>query len=293
MTTFPIQPPNTLITPGTIDQIQIQSSSSSFSHTYIGGEVEDIRRSSRVNPLEEVDQRLASTSDRGIDNTGSSSGVHLELDSAHWQTNRSFESAIPDPSQTLNLRPPEFRRLLSGASEQSSTYSTGTSSPTGSQSVTPDVSNRMESAAEFPFRQGNSPHGHKGLHYSNGKTTIIYNPAVLKQITPHYVLTTPLDAHYLDNHIKLPPPPPKHLSTPSAPPSRPTSYPASHTRSPHSNHSHPPNIATTDSSRPPLVSQTSTDLTSKGRKRKRLAKACSACHKNKRRCDGFAPCSNW
>jgi hypothetical protein len=35
------------------------------------------------------------------------------------------------------------------------------------------------------------------------------------------------------------------------------------------------------------------ELTTKGRKRKRLAKACSACHKNKRRCDGFAPCSNW
>ncbi|KAJ9120112.1 hypothetical protein QFC22_003010 [Naganishia vaughanmartiniae] len=34
------------------------------------------------------------------------------------------------------------------------------------------------------------------------------------------------------------------------------------------------------------------ELTSKGKKRKRLAKACSACHKNKRRCDGFAPCSN-
>ncbi|KLT38823.1 hypothetical protein CC85DRAFT_305607 [Cutaneotrichosporon oleaginosum] len=34
------------------------------------------------------------------------------------------------------------------------------------------------------------------------------------------------------------------------------------------------------------------ELTTKGRKRKRLAKACSACHKNKRRCDGFAPCSN-
>lgn len=37
---------------------------------------------------------------------------------------------------------------------------------------------------------------------------------------------------------------------------------------------------------------TSLELTSKGKKRKRLAKACSACHKNKRRCDGFAPCSN-
>ncbi|BEI87098.1 hypothetical protein CcaverHIS002_0704440 [Cutaneotrichosporon cavernicola] len=34
------------------------------------------------------------------------------------------------------------------------------------------------------------------------------------------------------------------------------------------------------------------ELTTKGRKRKRLAKACSACHKNKRRCDGLAPCSN-
>ncbi|KAJ7449604.1 fungal-specific transcription factor domain-containing protein [Mycena latifolia] len=31
---------------------------------------------------------------------------------------------------------------------------------------------------------------------------------------------------------------------------------------------------------------------SKGPKRKRLAKACTACHKSKRRCDGTAPCSN-
>ncbi|KAJ7672660.1 fungal-specific transcription factor domain-containing protein [Mycena rosella] len=31
---------------------------------------------------------------------------------------------------------------------------------------------------------------------------------------------------------------------------------------------------------------------SKGPKRKRLAKACNACHKSKRRCDGTAPCSN-
>ncbi|TFY80884.1 hypothetical protein EWM64_g3128 [Hericium alpestre] len=30
----------------------------------------------------------------------------------------------------------------------------------------------------------------------------------------------------------------------------------------------------------------------KGPKRKRLAKACDACHKSKRRCDGMAPCSN-
>lgn len=30
----------------------------------------------------------------------------------------------------------------------------------------------------------------------------------------------------------------------------------------------------------------------KGPKRKRLAKACDACHKSKRRCDGTAPCSN-
>ncbi|ODN97268.1 hypothetical protein L198_03831 [Cryptococcus wingfieldii CBS 7118] len=44
------------------------------------------------------------------------------------------------------------------------------------------------------------------------------------------------------------------------------------------------------SSRLPTVDKE--ELTTKGRKRKRLAKACSACHKNKRRCDGFAPCSN-
>ncbi|KAJ6581375.1 fungal-specific transcription factor domain-containing protein [Mycena capillaripes] len=31
---------------------------------------------------------------------------------------------------------------------------------------------------------------------------------------------------------------------------------------------------------------------SKGPKRKRLAKACNACHRSKRRCDGTAPCSN-
>lgn len=35
------------------------------------------------------------------------------------------------------------------------------------------------------------------------------------------------------------------------------------------------------------------ELTTKGRRRKRLAKACAACHKNKRRCDGFSPCTNW
>lgn len=43
---------------------------------------------------------------------------------------------------------------------------------------------------------------------------------------------------------------------------------------------------------PPTSSVAHRELTSKGKKRKRLAKACSACHKNKRRCDGFAPCSN-
>ncbi|ORX39367.1 hypothetical protein BD324DRAFT_649443 [Kockovaella imperatae] len=42
----------------------------------------------------------------------------------------------------------------------------------------------------------------------------------------------------------------------------------------------------------PSEGEGSEELTTKGRKRKRLAKACSACHKNKRRCDGFAPCAN-
>ncbi|KAK2463681.1 hypothetical protein APHAL10511_004432 [Amanita phalloides] len=37
---------------------------------------------------------------------------------------------------------------------------------------------------------------------------------------------------------------------------------------------------------------TPTNLFMKGPKRKRLAKACDACHKSKRRCDGTAPCSN-
>lgn len=37
---------------------------------------------------------------------------------------------------------------------------------------------------------------------------------------------------------------------------------------------------------------TNVDLTSKGKRRKRLAKACDSCHKNKRRCDGFEPCEN-
>ncbi|KAF8963423.1 fungal-specific transcription factor domain-containing protein [Flammula alnicola] len=36
----------------------------------------------------------------------------------------------------------------------------------------------------------------------------------------------------------------------------------------------------------------STSTFMKGPKRKRLAKACDACHKSKRRCDGTAPCSN-
>ncbi|EGN96588.1 hypothetical protein SERLA73DRAFT_184665 [Serpula lacrymans var. lacrymans S7.3] len=38
--------------------------------------------------------------------------------------------------------------------------------------------------------------------------------------------------------------------------------------------------------------ETTTIAFMKGPKRKRLAKACDACHKSKRRCDGTAPCSN-
>ncbi|PPQ75884.1 hypothetical protein CVT24_000739 [Panaeolus cyanescens] len=41
-----------------------------------------------------------------------------------------------------------------------------------------------------------------------------------------------------------------------------------------------------------MNNQDSTNSFMKGPKRKRLAKACDACHKSKRRCDGTAPCSN-
>lgn len=59
-----------------------------------------------------------------------------------------------------------------------------------------------------------------------------------------------------------------------------------------------PSAAANHRINPPSVSSTTgsyvqAELTTKGRKRKRLARACNACHKNKRRCDGFAPCSNW
>ncbi|KAF8159676.1 fungal-specific transcription factor domain-containing protein [Crassisporium funariophilum] len=40
------------------------------------------------------------------------------------------------------------------------------------------------------------------------------------------------------------------------------------------------------------ISDSNNPFMNKGPKRKRLAKACDACHKSKRRCDGTAPCSN-
>ncbi|KZT10066.1 uncharacterized protein LAESUDRAFT_645649 [Laetiporus sulphureus 93-53] len=51
-----------------------------------------------------------------------------------------------------------------------------------------------------------------------------------------------------------------------------------------------PLIASDDASRPNNLSPTLSFV--KGGKRKRLSKACDACHKSKRRCDGTAPCSN-
>ncbi|KAF8892082.1 fungal-specific transcription factor domain-containing protein [Infundibulicybe gibba] len=54
-------------------------------------------------------------------------------------------------------------------------------------------------------------------------------------------------------------------------------YPADETRTP------PQNEDERQDANAPLV---------KGPKRKRLAKACDACHKSKRRCDGTSPCSN-
>ncbi|KDR80510.1 hypothetical protein GALMADRAFT_240800 [Galerina marginata CBS 339.88] len=51
---------------------------------------------------------------------------------------------------------------------------------------------------------------------------------------------------------------------------------------------------TTSPLHPPTIMQNSDSGNAfmKGPKRKRLAKACDACHKSKRRCDGTAPCSN-
>ncbi|OJA10679.1 hypothetical protein AZE42_01044 [Rhizopogon vesiculosus] len=60
----------------------------------------------------------------------------------------------------------------------------------------------------------------------------------------------------------------------------------------------PPNQPPPDGSRFLVDSTHDSDRTEtniafmKGPKRKRLAKACDACHKSKRRCDGTAPCSN-
>ncbi|KAL7425105.1 hypothetical protein Q5752_000793 [Cryptotrichosporon argae] len=83
------------------------------------------------------------------------------------------------------------------------------------------------------------------------------------------------------------PPQPSHPSQPSHPPppqsspSR-TPVPAPQYATSSMDHAAPSDHVDVDKD----------ELTTKGRKRKRLAKACSACHKNKRRCDGFAPCSN-
>ncbi|CDO73284.1 hypothetical protein BN946_scf185008.g46 [Trametes cinnabarina] len=53
----------------------------------------------------------------------------------------------------------------------------------------------------------------------------------------------------------------------------------------------PPYSAPLDHSRIPETEHVSVAFV-KGAKRKRLSKACDACHKSKRRCDGTAPCSN-
>jgi hypothetical protein len=67
-------------------------------------------------------------------------------------------------------------------------------------------------------------------------------------------------------------------------------------KAPSPNYAYPPEHSkfrrTTSSFSQTTSSVANLELTSKGKKRKRLAKACSACHKNKRRCDGFSPCSN-
>lgn len=84
-----------------------------------------------------------------------------------------------------------------------------------------------------------------------------------------------------------PPPPPPVRRSLSPSQQRPALYPS------HSSSS-------TTWTRPDLVDVphhphhgvTNVDLTSKGKRRKRLAKACDSCHKNKRRCDGFEPCEN-
>ncbi|PCH44218.1 hypothetical protein WOLCODRAFT_138836 [Wolfiporia cocos MD-104 SS10] len=47
-----------------------------------------------------------------------------------------------------------------------------------------------------------------------------------------------------------------------------------------------------DARAPDAAAEPTTIAFVKGTKRKRLSKACDACHKSKRRCDGTAPCSN-
>ncbi|KAK7686397.1 hypothetical protein QCA50_010621 [Cerrena zonata] len=51
-------------------------------------------------------------------------------------------------------------------------------------------------------------------------------------------------------------------------------------------------MSSASSSRPNTTAEPSSVAFVKGGKRKRLSKACDACHKSKRRCDGTAPCSN-
>ncbi|KAI0704283.1 hypothetical protein BC835DRAFT_1262153 [Cytidiella melzeri] len=51
-------------------------------------------------------------------------------------------------------------------------------------------------------------------------------------------------------------------------------------------------MSSSDSPQQPSPTDPGTVAFVKGGKRKRLSKACDACHKSKRRCDGTAPCSN-
>ncbi|KAF9453564.1 hypothetical protein P691DRAFT_21703 [Macrolepiota fuliginosa MF-IS2] len=72
----------------------------------------------------------------------------------------------------------------------------------------------------------------------------------------------------------------------SAPPS---SYSSFHTSSPYPPE---PQRIVIPQEHPQEDKSDSAPVFMKGPKRKRLAKACDACHKSKRRCDGTAPCSN-
>ncbi|TFK32774.1 fungal-specific transcription factor domain-containing protein [Crucibulum laeve] len=72
----------------------------------------------------------------------------------------------------------------------------------------------------------------------------------------------------------------------------PTTHSANHYPPPEPLRTEPPRVAFIHDSPHHEDKQESNAAFMKGPKRKRLAKACDACHKSKRRCDGTAPCSN-